>query len=89
MATYKAYLFNMITDNGSYIELEQGKNSLFVAVVIKAPFHGKELYRQVSFKNMGTLQNFILLNSDKRLTNEQLVNKLAYILYINEVKHYE
>lgn len=75
MATYKAYLFNMITDKGSSIEIT-GKHGRLDTIVT---FKGNTV--DITFSSMDVLQNFISANTDKGLTNEQLVNKLTSILY--------
>ena len=85
MATYKAFLFNIVTDKGSAILVKQCKDTGELNLFVR--FKGSKVL--VSFKDMGTLQNFILLNSDKCLNNEQNLDKLAHILYTSEVKHYE
>lgn len=84
MATYKSYLFNMVTDKGSYIEItgKHGRLDLMVICENDQPQH-------VTFRNMDVLQNFILLNSDKGLNNEKNIDKLAHVLTYNEVNYYE
>lgn len=84
MATYKAYLFNMITDKGSSIEItgKHGRLNLMVICENDQPQH-------VTFRNMDTLQNFISINSEKGLNNEQVIDKLAHVLTYNEVNYYE
>lgn len=84
MATYKDYLFNMVTDNGSSIEItgNHGRLDLMIICNNDEPQH-------VTFRNMDVLQNFILLNSDKGLNNEKNLDKLAHILTYNEVTYYE
>lgn len=75
MATYKAYLFNMVTDNGSCIEIT-GKHGALETIVT---FKGNTV--DITFSSIDVLQNFISANTDKSLTNEQIVNKLTSILY--------
>ena len=84
MATYKAYLFNMVTDNGSSIEITGKHGNLGLSVICE-----NDIPQYVVFRNMDVLQNFISSNTDKGLTNEQLIDKLAGILTYSEVDYYE
>ena len=84
MATYKAYLFNMVTDNGSSIEITGKHGNLELVVICE-----NDIPQHVAFRNMDVLQNFISNNTDKGLTNEQLIDKLAGILTYSEVDYYE
>jgi hypothetical protein len=84
MATYKAYLFNMVTANGSSIEITGKHGRLELAVICE-----NDIPQHVTFRNMDVLQNFISINSEKGLTNEQIIDKLAGILTYSEVDYYE
>lgn len=84
MATYKAFLFNMITDKGSSIEItgKHGRLDIMVICENDEPQH-------VTFRNMDVLQNFISINSEKGLTSEQIIDTLAAHLTYSEVTYYE
>lgn len=84
MATYKAYLFNMITDKGSSIEITGKHGRLELAVICE-----NDEPQHVTFRNMDTLQNFISINSEKGLTSEQTIDTLAAHLTYSEVTYYE
>jgi len=84
MAIYKAYLFNMVTDKGSSIEITGNHGRLDLTVICE-----NDLPQHVTFRNMDSLQNFILLNSNKKLNNEQNLDNLAHSLTYNEVNYYE
>ena len=89
MATYMKHLFDMETDKGSSIEMF-GRSDMPLTVQVSVFIKDNELsMKQVQFKDLDTFQNFILLNSDKGLNNEQNLDKLAHILYTNEVTYYE
>ena len=96
MATYKAYLFNMVTEKGSYILITEDKEHNELDLLVNAGHFYDDEHDEfvnarmvVSFKNMDTLQNFILSTTDKGWTNERILDTLANIILGKGVRDYE
>lgn len=77
MSNYKGYLFNIVTDKGSSILIEDTGYHLKVTATMNTM---EDVHL---FNNMDDFQNTINLfvfNSEKDLTNEEIVDKLSWKL---------